>query len=82
MERIKNLFNNLDKTDLKIMKNGLKFCFMISIISTVLLIVYLSVHNLFLYELGIAIFKFSLYIAIEFIVCGIVVDTVKKESEI
>lgn len=80
MKKIKNLFDNLDKTDLKIMKIGIKFCFGILLIATALLCVYLFfVHNLFLYNLGLIVFKSSMYIAMEFIVCGVVADKIKEQ---
>ena len=76
---LKDLLTNLDKTDLKIMKYGLKICLGILLFSVLLLLVYLNaVHNVFLYELGISIFRVSTYIAVEFVVCGIIVDTIKK----
>ena len=82
MNNIKNLFNNLDKLDLKIMKTGLKFCFLVLIFSVFLLYMYLNVlHSIFLFNLAIAIFKLSTYIAIEFVICGIVVDTIKKQID-
>ena len=76
---LKNLLTNLDKTDLKIMKFGLKICFSILLFSVLILSFYLTAsHNFFLYELGLTIFKISTYIAVEFVICGIVVDTIKK----
>ena len=73
---LKNLLTNLDKTDLKIMKFGLKICFSILLFSVLILSFYLTAsHNFFLYELGL---KISTYIAVEFVICGIVVDTIKK----
>ena len=82
MKKIKNLFKNLDKTDLKIMKIGLKISFYTIIFSVFLLCIYREfVHSVFLDNLAIAIFKLSTYIGIEFIICGIVVDTVKKQIE-
>lgn len=75
---LKKLLTNLDKTDLKIMKIGLKICLGILLFSVVLLSFYLNAsHNVFLYELGITIFRISTYIAVEFVVCGIVVDRIK-----
>lgn len=77
---LKELLTNLDKKALKIMKFGLKICLGIMLFSIMLLSFYLNTsHNVFLYELGITIFRISTYIAVEFVVCGIVVDTIKKE---
>ncbi len=88
MDKIKNLLNlnnfkkifmNLDKTDLKIMKRGLTFCFIITLFSVFLLSLYLFfTKNLFLYTFGLMIFKISTYIAVEFVICGIIVDAIKK----
>lgn len=82
MKNVKDLINNLDKLDLKIMKIGLLFCFLLSCISVIILSSYLFVHNIFLFELGFSILKLSLYFSVDFVVCGIVVDNIKKQSEI
>lgn len=79
MNKISETFKNIDKLDLKIMKKGLKFSFMLLLISVSILLQYLFLeNNLFLYNLGISLFKVSTYFGIEFIVCGIVVDSIKK----
>lgn len=79
MEKIKNLFKDIDELDLKIMKNGLKFSFIILIISSIILVFYLCFrNNIFLYTLGLLLFKTSTYFAIEFIICGVIVDSIKK----
>lgn len=81
LKYLKELITNLDKTDLKIMKYGLKICLGILIFSVMLLSFYLNAtYNVFLYQLGMTIFRISTYIAVEFVVCGIVVDTIKKEK--
>lgn len=82
MKKFKNLFFNLDKTDLKIMKIGIKICFGILMLSILLLSFYLfGVHNFLLYELGLTVFKLSTYFFVEFIICGIVADMVKKQMD-
>lgn len=82
MDKFKNLFINLDKTDLKIMKFGIKLCFGIYLFSGILLCSYLFfIHSIFLFDLGLCIFKLSTYIFIEFIICGVVADTIKKQME-
>ena len=79
MNKIKDFFKNIDELDLKIMKNGLKFSFAILIISVIMLAFYLIFNNyLFLYTCGLSLFKISTYFGIEFIVCGVVVDSIKK----
>ena len=80
LKKIINSFKSLDNLTFKIMKNGLKFCFGICILSIILL----STYNLvflspFLYYIGINLFKISIIFGIEFIVCGLVVDGIKKQ---
>jgi hypothetical protein len=36
--------------------------------------------NIFLYNLGLTIFRICTYIAVEFIICGIIVDKIKKSE--
>ena len=79
MKSLKTLFYNLDKTDLKIMKIGIKICFIILLVSAFILSLYIYSHNFFLYNFGITILKLSTYFSIEFIICGIVADKIKKE---
>ena len=80
MKYLKTLFSELDKIDFNIIKAGSTFCFIILILSIILLINYIITNNFFLYNLGISIFKLSTYIFIEFIICGIVMDKIKKET--
>ena len=80
IHRIKDVFKNIDKKDLKIMRNGLKFCFLILLVSIATLVTYLFfIHSILIYEIGLLIFQLSLYLAIDFIVAGIVVDTIQKQ---
>lgn len=82
-KKIKELFENLDKKTLKIMKNGLKFSFLVLLISMAILITYLFfVHNNIIYQIGLLVFQISLYIGVDFIVSGIAVDSIKKQLEL
>ncbi len=73
-------FNRLDKTTFKIMKNGLFFCLIVCIISTTILFTYSFIFSIpFIYYIGISLFKLSLILGIEFIICGFVVDGIKKQ---
>ena len=73
-------FKNLDKLTCKIMKNGLKFCFCICIVSVLILIAY-NIFGIspFTYYIGINLFRLSLIYGIEFIICGLVADSIKKQ---
>ena len=80
ISKIKNLFNNLDKKNLNIMKTGIKYCFTICIIALICLFTYtLFTHQPNLYYFGISLFKLSCTFAIEFIICGIVMDKIKND---
>ena len=79
MKKIKELFNGLDAIDFKIMIIGFKICFGILLLAFVLLVTYLYSNKIFLYHLGLTIFKLSTYFFIEFIICGFVVDRVKQQ---
>lgn len=80
IEKLKALFKDIDKKDLKIMRNGLKFCFFILIISISILFTYLFfINDFFVYQVGIMMFQLSLYFGIDFIVAGLVVDTIQKQ---
>lgn len=79
MEKIKNIFINLNKIDLKIMKSGLMLSLIISIVGTLLLCYNLIfVHTIFLYKVGLSVVKLGCFFAVEFIVCGIIVDKISS----
>ena len=76
-QEIINLFKNVNKKILKIMKQGLQFSFFICIIATLILGTYLLIYtDSFLYFLGLTTFKLGLIIGIEFIICGLSVDAI------
>ena len=68
IRKILDNFKNLDKLTSKIMNYGLKFCFAVCVLSSP-----------FIYYIGINLFKIGLIFAIEFIICGFVVDGIKKQ---
>ena len=81
INKIKNLFNDLDDITYKIMNKGIKSSLFITLTSTLILLIYqMYSFSPFLYHLGITIFKTSIYFLIEFIICGIIVDNIKKET--
>lgn len=81
IKKIIESFKSFEKTTYKIMINGLKFCFILCLISVFILLTYnLSFQSPFVYYIGISLFKLSLIFGIEFIVCGFVVEGIKKQS--
>ena len=80
LKSLMNNYKNLDKLTYKIMKNGLIFCFVLCIISVVILFTYeVYITSPSLYYIGLSLFKLSIIWGIEFIVCGFVVDGIKKQ---
>lgn len=80
INNIINNFKNLDNLAKKIMKNGLKFCFILGIIALSILITYnLSYTTPILFTIGFILFKLSLIFGVEFIICGVIVDKIKAE---
>ena len=74
-------YKNLEKDTYKLMKKGLHFCFIICLISTAILAYYIFFNNFpFLFNIGIALFRLSLIFSLEFVICGIVVDNIKKKN--
>lgn len=73
-------FNSLEVLVKKIMKNGIKFSFIVSFIAIIILLTYEFSGNIHLYYIGLGIFQVSLFWAVEFIICGIAIDTIKKQS--
>ena len=79
-KKILDNFKSLDKLTFKIMNYGLKFCFAICVLSVLILLTYnLAFVSPFMFYIGIKLFKISLIFGIEFVVCGFVVDGIKKQ---
>lgn len=78
---IKNIINNfkdLNKLTKTIMKNGLRFCSILGIISLIILVTYnLSFTTPIVFTLGFILFRLSLIFGVEFIICGLIVDKIK-----
>lgn len=80
MKSIIENFKKLDKITYKIMKYGLEFCFGICILSTIILFTYKTIFSSpTIYYIGLYLLKSSLIFSVEFIACGIVVDSIKKQ---
>ena len=75
-----DVFKKLENNIKKIMIYGFKFSFSIAILSAIILLTYelYSISIIFYYS-GIILFKTSLMFAVEFIICGLIVDSIKKQ---
>ena len=72
---------NIDKTTSSILKKGFIFCFILCIISLIILIKYNFINSdPSIYYLGICLFKLSTNFFIEFIICAYVVDGIINKN--
>ena len=77
--KINDIINNLDFKTKVIIKNGFKFCTFLCAISLFLLVTYIFWFSIpLVFNIGIMIFEMILLFSVEFLVCGIVVDSLKK----
>ena len=80
IKKIFNIYKSFEKITYKIMNNGLKFCFILCLISVFILLTYdLNIQSPFIYYIGISLFRLSLIFGIEFIICGFVIEGIKKQ---
>lgn len=71
---------DLDKAVIKIMESGILSGIWVCMISVVLLLTYQFLyHSPNLYEIGLQTFRTGLLFIVAFIICGVGVDTIKKE---
>ena len=80
INKIITYYKKLDKTTYKILYKGLKFCLLLALISASILLSYiLFFHFPLIYYVGINLFRLSLVFSVEFIICGFVVDNIRKQ---
>ena len=79
MEKIFLLLKNLDKTTHKIMNYGLLFSGIVCLLSVGILLGYIFLGINLLYHLGLILMESSFIFAVEFIICGIIVDFIQKQ---
>lgn len=80
MQKIIFELKNLDNDTLKIIKYGLLFCCLIALISIIFLLTYIFLGFNFFYHLGLALMQSTIIFAVEFVICGIVVDFIRKQK--
>ena len=80
MQKMISELKNLDKDTFKIMKYGLFFCSCIALVAVVVLLTYIFLGSSFFYYFGLTLMKSSFTFAVEFVVCGIVVDFIRKKK--
>lgn len=78
-----NFFNglkNLDKDTYKIMRYGLLFSGLVCFTAVCVLLIYIFLGINLLYYLGLTLIKSSFTFAVEFIICGVIVDFIKNKG--
>ena len=80
MQKIILELKNLDKDTYKIMKYGFLFSGLVALAAIAVLLCYIFLGVSFLYHLGILLIESSFTFAVEFIICGIVVDFIRKQK--
>lgn len=71
---------NLDKDTYKIMKYGLLFSGIVCLSAVLVLLIYIFLGITLFYHLGLTLIKSSFTFAVEFIICGIIVDFIKNKG--
>ena len=79
LKLLKDKLNSMEEKVKKIMNYGFTFSFFVCIISTIILIAYEFTTNLELYYIGLSVFRLSLFLGVEFFICGFAIDTIKKQ---
>ena len=75
-----NNLKNINKSTYSIIKKGLRVTFVLSLISSFILFYYLYIYNsLYIYYVGISLLKSSLIFSVVIVICGISIDTIKKQ---
>ncbi|MCI8273652.1 MAG: hypothetical protein HFJ55_06195 [Clostridia bacterium] len=80
MQKIILGLKSLDKDTYKIMKYGFLFSGIVCLAAVSVLLSYIFLGINFLYHLGLLLIQSSFTFAVEFIVCGIVVDFIRKKG--
>ena len=81
-KKILDEINTMDKSIFKAVNLGIGGSLLICLISIILLLIYNTYYiSPDLYTAGIILFKTSLTFAVSFFVCGIAIDTIKKQLQ-
>lgn len=80
IQKILDLFKELNDKTKKIMKNGFKFCFAFCAIAAFILFIYIKFYSSpELYYIGLNLMQSGIYLFTFFIICGIAVDKIAKQ---
>ena len=81
IKKLVDTLKNLDKKNLKILIYGLKFSFVVALISVSILCTYLFfIHSDFVFQIGLTVFQISICFAAEFFTSAIAIDSISKQN--
>ena len=81
LNKVINNFKNLNKKIKTIMKYGFTFSLIFCLFSVFILYTYHTLNNSpLIFTVGTILFKTSLMFFVDFIICGIAFDTIKKQE--
>ena len=80
ISKMLNIFNSIDENNKKLIKKGLRFCYLLAITSIITLLIYQLIYSsISLYYIGFYLFKNSILFGCAFFVFGLAFDRIKKE---
>lgn len=79
MNKIITGLKNLDKDTYKIIKYGIFFSVFLALIASTILISYILFGINLFYHIGELLIKSSFIFATQFVICGIIVDSIRKK---
>lgn len=82
MKLIIDKFNSMEEKTKKILKYGIYFSAFVCAISVFVLLTYHFNPTPDLFYIGLEVFKLGLFFVVEFIICAIAIDTIKKQVNI
>ena len=80
MKKIFLELKKLDKITYKIIGYGLAFSTIVALIAVSILLLYIFLGTNIFYHIGLAFIRSSFIFATQFIVCGVVVDSIRKKA--
>lgn len=74
-----NKFNSMEEKTKNVFKYGMLFSLFVCIISLLILLTYHFFTNPDLYYIGLSVFRLSLFLIVEFVICALAVDTIRQQ---
>lgn len=79
MKLIFQRFSKMNSEIYKLLINGLKFCLVLILLASFILVKYQEIHNFNMFYIGFSLAKSTLFFIVFFIICAFAIDTVNNE---